>query len=84
MLVVTSKRSGDRGDFWMTEKDPNQWAWLFSALPILVHQDRHLPPGPYFQQKSDIDLRTLPYYICKVPSVLFFPYVTYFVPSVPK
>ncbi len=31
-----------------------------------------------FQQESDLDLYTLPIYACKVPSIMFFPFITYF------
>lgn len=47
-------------------------------LPTLLHQDCNLQSGSYFQSSSDLDLASLPLYACKIPSVIFFPYVTYF------
>ena len=46
-------------------------------LPYFVlHDDLHLMPRPSLQTESDLDLITLPHYVCEVPAVLFFPYIT--------
>jgi hypothetical protein len=84
MLQVTNRQRETDGEMWLTEPRRDEWVWIFSALPYLVHEDLRFealkfPPDGYLQRDSDLDLKTLPLYVCKVPSVAFFPYVTYFV-----
>lgn len=62
---------------WLTKVDRDKWRWLSMILPYLVlHDDLGLKPRPSMQMESDLELKTLPQYVCKVPSVLFFPYIT--------
>jgi hypothetical protein len=78
MLKIVQRRPNQRGELWVSQRDSDDWMWAFTKLPMLLHQDRGLPPGPYLQGGSDLDMATLPLYVCKVPSVMFFPYVTFF------
>ena len=77
MLMIKSKNQRSHGEIWYTEDDDDKHDWLFMILPYLVlHDDLHTGPMPSMQQDSDLDLLTLPYYFCKVPSSLFFPFIT--------
>jgi len=78
MLKVIQRRQGLYGELWTTERDSEEWSWIFTVLPYLAHQDLGLMPGPHLQQSSDLELQTMPLYACKVPSVMLFPYITYF------
>ena len=77
MLTIKSKEQRSHGEVWYTEVDDDKHDWLFMILPYLVlHDDLRTGPIPSMQQDSDLDLLTLPYYFCKVPSSLFFPFIT--------
>lgn len=78
MFKISNKQPGKYAELWLTTRDSDDWNWAFMILPIYMHQDRGLLPGPYFQRSSDLDLSALPLYACKIPSVMFFPFVTYF------
>ena len=72
MMKILSKEIKPRCEVWLYTHDMNimtQLAFLYQELGI--ERDDNL------QEDSDLDLHTLPLYVCKVPSVLFFPFVTY-------
>lgn len=72
MIKIPSKETYPRCEVWLSSHDMNtmtQLAYLRQELGI--KRDKNL------QQDSDLDLQTLPLYACKVPSVIFFPFVTY-------
>ena len=77
MLTISQKNSGPYGDLWMTEID-DEWDWVFGILPYRLHEDFRHSHGPNLQRQSDLDLQAMPIYLCRVPSVAFFPYITYF------
>ena len=78
MFKIVERRFSQRGELWVSQRDSDDWKWAFMILPMLLHEDKGMPPGPYLQGASDLDLTAMPVYACKVPSVIFFPYVTYF------
>ena len=73
MIKITSKDVYSRGEVWLSRYNmevTNQLAYL--------RQDLGVKRGKNLQQDSDLDLQTLPLYACKVPSALFFPFITYY------
>lgn len=78
MLKIAQRRPNQHGEIWVSQRDSDDWIWAFVKLPMFLHQDRGLPPGPHLQGDSDLDMTALPLYVCKVPSVMLFPYVTFF------
>jgi len=84
MLTIHNKRHGPNGEWWLTKIDNDKWKWLFATLQSLTRQDDldfFLQPTPAFQRDSDLGLTELPQYVCKIPAVIFFPYVTCIVES---
>ncbi len=78
MLTIREKRTSPLGQVWYTQVDRQKWQWLFTVLPYLIlHDDLGLVPVPALQEQSDLDLKTLPTYACKVPEAIFYPYITY-------
>lgn len=72
MITIKSKEIHPRGEVWLSRRDMKammKLAQLYEELGI--KRDKNL------QRDSDLDLQTLPYYACKVPSFLFYPFVTY-------
>jgi hypothetical protein len=72
MITIQSKEIHPRCEVWLSWHDMKAWtkiAYLFQELKI--RRDENL------QEESDLDLYTLPIYACKVPSVLFFPFITF-------
>ncbi len=72
MIKILSKEIHPRCEVWLSSHDANatmKLAFLYQELGIT--RDTNL------QQDSDLDLHTLPLYACKIPSVIFFPFVTY-------
>lgn len=78
MFKIAQRRPNQHGELWVSQRDSDDWVWAFMKLPMFLHQDKGLPPGPYLQGGSDLDMTALPLYVCKVPSVMLFPHVTYF------
>ena len=72
MIKIQSKNAYPRCEVWLSSpnmKVMTKLAYLYQELGI--KQNKNL------QQDSDLDLRTLPIYACKVPSFFFYPFVTY-------
>lgn len=72
MLEIQPKEIKPRCEVWLYGRDmkiATQLAFLYQELGI--------KRGDNLQEESDLDLNTLPLYVCKVPSVIFFPFVTY-------
>lgn len=72
MITIQSKNIHPRCEVWLSGNDMKamtKLAYLYQELRI--KRDENL------QQDSDLDLQTLPIYACKVPSFLFYPFITY-------
>jgi hypothetical protein len=72
MIEIQSKNIHPRCEVWLSGHDMQvmtKLAYLYQELGIKRNEN--------LQQDSDLDLQTLPIYACKVPSFLFFPFVTY-------
>jgi hypothetical protein len=72
MITIQSKNIHPRCEVWLSGHDMKamtKLAYLYQELRI--KRDENL------QQDSDLDLQTLPIYACKVPSFLFYPFITY-------
>jgi hypothetical protein len=72
MIEIHAKNFHSRCEVWLSGHDMDvmiKLAYLYQELGI--KRDKNL------QQDSDLDLQTLPIYACKVPSFLFYPFVTY-------
>ena len=72
MIQIQSKNIHPRAEVWLSSYDMKvkiKLAYLYQELGIRRNKN--------LQQDSDLDLQTLPIYACKVPSFLFYPFVTY-------
>ena len=72
MLEILSKEIKPRCEVWLYSHDMK----IMTQLAFL-YQELGIKRGDNLQEDSDLDLHTLPLYACKVPSVLFYPFVTY-------
>ena len=73
MIDIIHREAHPRCEVWLTRQEMDEFyqvAYLLQELGI-----NRLKAKP--QKQSDLDLETLPLYVCKVPSMLFFPYITY-------
>jgi len=72
MIKIHSKNLHPRCEVWLSSHDMTammKLAYLYQELGIKREEN--------LQQESDLDLYTLPIYACMVPSLLFYPFVTY-------
>ena len=78
MIEILKKQEDKYAELWVSGRDSDDWKWAFSILPTLLHQDNKFRPGLHFQKASDLDLLAMPLYACRIPSVMLFPFVTFF------
>lgn len=72
MIKIQAKNVHPRCEVWLSGHDMKVMTKL-----AYVYQELGIKRDENLQQDSDLDLQTLPIYVCKVPSFLFYPYVTY-------
>jgi hypothetical protein len=79
MLVIVNQEAHKNGEIWLCQSDSQIREQMFVLL-YLLRQDLGLAPvlASCLQGDSDLELIAMPLYACKVPSVMFYPYITYF------
>jgi hypothetical protein len=72
MLKIEARETHQQGEVWRLSSDMRTKMRL-----AYLYQELHLMKVDNLQKDSDLDLDSLPLYACKVPTAMFFPYITY-------